>query len=412
MTVRQAADTTRQAADALRRVLAVAPPDDLPGVAAAALAEAFADAERVAAAGKALYARRVRATHAHRAAGHRDAATWLADISGDPVGRARGILDTADAVAGNAAARHALADGQLSTAQAQVIGSATAVDPSCGDELVDLARRGSFRELRDGAARARRRSRSELDEAARERAVHRRRYCRITEPPAGGVRIDAWVTKADGARLLARLNADAELVFKEAWGAGGREPHERYLADALVGLANGGAGGGGGGRPVPQVVVRVDAAALRRGAVDGDEVCEIAGVGPVPVATARDLLGEGFFTLLVADGADIRTVTSTTRTVPRRVRVALAERDRCCVVPGCPVSDHLEIDHWRVDFARGGLTCLDNLARVCGPHHAMKTNAGWRLAGGPGRWRWVPPASCGAGPTRRGRPTRSGTARS
>jgi len=403
-------DHTRQAAGVLRRVLAAAPPEQLSAEAAAALAEAFAEAERLAAAGKALYAARVKATDGHRAAGCRDAASWLAGISGDPVGRARVVLDTADAVSGSPAVRDALADGQLSAAQAQLIGTATAVDPSCGPELVDLARRASFRELRDRAARVRRRSRTEADEVERERRVHQRRYCRITEPDAGGMRIDAWVTKVDGARLLARLAADAEAVFKEAWAAGRREPHERYMADALVRLAD--AGGEGGGRPVPHVVVRADAAALVRGAVDGDEVCEIAGVGPVPVATARALLGEGFFTLLLTDGADVRTVTSTTRTVPRRVRVALAERDRCCVVPGCPVTDHLEIDHWRVDFARGGLTRLDNLARLCGPHHAMKTNAGWRLAGGPGRWRWLPPTRGGRTARQDRRPTRSGIARS
>jgi hypothetical protein len=39
----------------------------------------------------------------------------------------------------------------------------------------------------------------------------------------------------------------------------------------------------------------------------------------------------------------------------------------------------------------------------------MKTNRGWRLAGGPGRWRWLPPRD---GPTRPGRPTTTGTARS
>ncbi|HVX21776.1 MAG TPA: HNH endonuclease signature motif containing protein [Acidimicrobiales bacterium] len=402
-------DIARQATGLLQRVLAAAVPEDLSGDDAAALAEAFAAAERVAAAGKALYAARVKATDGHRAAGCRDAASWLAGISGDPVGRARAILDTTDALLGSPAARDALVDGELSSAQAQVIGSAAAVDPSCGPDLVDLARRASYRELRDGASRAKRRARSEADEVARERRVHQRRYCRITEPDAGGLRIDAWVTKADGARLLARLQADADALFKEAWAAGRQEPRERHLADALVGLAD--AGGAGGNRPVPHVVVRVDAAALRRGAVAGDEVCEIPGVGPVPVATARAALGDGFFTLLVTDGADIRTVTSTTRTVPRRLRVALAERDRCCVVPGCSVADHLDIDHWRVDFAKGGLTCLDNLARLCGPHHALKTNAGWRLAGGPGRWRWVPPTR-GGGPTRPGRPTRSGTARS
>ncbi len=141
-------DLARQAADLLRRVLAAATPDELSGGDAAALAAAFADAERMAAAGKALYAARVRATDAYRDAGYRDAASWLAGASGDPVGRARCILDTADALAKSPAAQAALAGGELSTAQAQMIGSATAVDPSAGAR----ARRPRSARLVPGAA--------------------------------------------------------------------------------------------------------------------------------------------------------------------------------------------------------------------------------------------------------------------
>jgi hypothetical protein len=61
------------------------------------------------------------------------------------------------------------------------------------------------------------------------------------------------------------------------------------------------------------------------------------------------------------------------------------------VVPGCDVAHGLEIDHWQVDFADGGKTSLENLARVCKRHHLLKTHQGFRLEGGPGRWQWVPP---------------------
>ena len=82
---------------------------------------------------------------------------------------------------------------------------------------------------------------------------------------------------------------------------------------------------------------------------------------------------------------------STTRVIPRRVRVALAERDPHCVVPGCGATYDLEIDHWRLDFARYGATELDNLCRLCPVHHKMKTKEGWRLGGGPGKWVWAAP---------------------
>jgi len=48
----------------------------------------------------------------------------------------------------------------------------------------------------------------------------------------------------------------------------------------------------------------------------------------------------------------------------------------------------LEIDHV-VALADGGLTAIENLARVCRWHHAQKTHHGWRLAGRPGAWTWT-----------------------
>ena len=382
---RQPGARARQAVALLHSALAGAPPDQLSGPEAADLAEVFAEAERLAGAGKALYARRVAATAAFEATGHRDAAGWLAGVSGEPVGRARVTLEAAETVAKTPAVHEAFCAGRLSGAQAAVIGRAAMENPAATDDLLATAGQGSFRAVKDLATRARRLARGEEGEAARERRVHARRYCRIYEPDDGGVRIDAWVTKVDGARLLARLDQETDRVFCEARGAGDREPHERYRADALVRL------GTGAGRVGTHVVLRVDAAALTRGSLQGGEVCEIAGVGPVPIATARALLTDCFLTLLVTKGVDVATVTSTTRTVPRSLRIALAERDPTCVVPGCSVATHLEIDHWRVDFAKDGPTSLDNLCRLCTRHHSLKTHQGWRLRGGPGRWRWVGP---------------------
>jgi hypothetical protein len=62
------------------------------------------------------------------------------------------------------------------------------------------------------------------------------------------------------------------------------------------------------------------------------------------------------------------------------------------IAPGCGATHFLEIDHWRLDFARGGLTVLDNLCRLCSVHHKMKTNGLLRLGGGPGRWYVIPRA--------------------
>ena len=140
-------------------------------------------------------------------------------------------------------------------------------------------------------------------------------------------------------------------------------------------------------------MVVIDAEALRRGTTKGDELCEIEGIGPVSVAAATELLSEGGFQYLVREGFDIRTVTKTSRTVASCIDMALIVRDRTCAVPGCGKRLGLERDHWKVEYGDDGPTELANLARLCPAHHALKTHGGWRLEGGPGRWKWMAPAN-------------------
>lgn len=427
----RASELVHRSISNLSSALASAPPDLVSGPDAAVMAELFAQVERSAAAGKALYARKVAESGAYSASGHRDAAGWLADVSGESRGHALGMLATAELACQVPEVHRAFCNGDLSGAQAKVIGEAATLDPSATGDLLDAAGSGSFATVAAMAAQVVRRARSEEDLEREEARVHSNRYCRSFSPRDGGLRIEALLTKQSGARLVSRLDQMTEALFVESMGSDSPESHEHCRADALVELVSGrepsrrrtpdkarndppqdGQGssgtpscvqspGLGKSGPNAHVVVRVDAGALRRGWVEGSEVCEIPGIGPVPVATARQILGDAFFNILVTDGVDVRCVTGTKRTIPTPLRVALSERDPICVVPGCGVARHLEIDHWQRDYSMDGPTCLDNLARLCGRHHAMKTYTGWRLDGGPGQWKWVPPKRPRAGPTRR-----------
>ena len=49
--------------------------------------------------------------------------------------------------------------------------------------------------------------------------------------------------------------------------------------------------------------------ALVRGAVDGEETCEIAGLGPIPVRIARTLLGDAILELAITKGVDVANLT-------------------------------------------------------------------------------------------------------
>jgi hypothetical protein len=63
-------------------------------------------------------------------------------------------------------------------------------------------------------------------------------------------------------------------------------------------------------------VVRVDHKAFRRGHTEPGEVCEVAGVGPVPVAVARRLSCDAILKALIMDGNDVRSVAHFGRMIP------------------------------------------------------------------------------------------------
>ena len=148
-----------------------------------------------------------------------------------------------------------------------------------------------------------------------------------------------------------------------------------------------------GPRPLaPRTLIVVNAESLRRGTTEGDELCEIEGIGPVSVAAATELLSEGGFQYLVKEGFDIKTVTKSTRVIANCIDMALIVRDRVCASPGCGNSPGLERDHRQLDYAKDGPTELDNLVRLCPSCHRLKTDGGWRLEGRPGAWEWLAPA--------------------
>ncbi|MBA3350564.1 MAG: hypothetical protein H0T12_08405, partial [Actinobacteria bacterium] len=99
---------------ALKEVVASIDPDILEGSRATELVDEFAAIERLAAAGKALCARRVADSGAWRHYGDRSAARWMARTTGTSVGSALGVLETAERVADFPATETALCSGELS----------------------------------------------------------------------------------------------------------------------------------------------------------------------------------------------------------------------------------------------------------------------------------------------------------
>jgi hypothetical protein len=185
------------------------------------------------------------------------------------------------------------------------------------------------------------------------------------------------------------VTAELTSVVAEAEAAGALVLRaETHAADALVRMAE--TSGGEGGAQV-ELHLRVDQAAFARGATEAGEICEIEGVGSIPVATARNLSTRAVVHALVTDGIDISRYVGMGRSIPTALERALIERDQVCSELGCDVTEGLEIHH--IDpVVADGVTSLENCCRLCKWHHYLCTHHGWRVEGTPGNRRLMPPA--------------------
>lgn len=112
--------------------------------------------------------------------------------------------------------------------------------------------------------------------------------------------------------------------------------------------------------------------------------CEISGVGPVPSVVLERLACDSAIGRVVMRGkSEVLDVGRRTRVVSRALRRAVELRDRHCVFPGCAAQlkwcDVHHLRHW-ID---GGDTSLENCALLCRRHHVVCHEGGWVLARGP-----------------------------
>jgi hypothetical protein len=68
---------------------------------------------------------------------------------------------------------------------------------------------------------------------------------------------------------------------------------------------------------------------LVRGRVEGDELCEINGVGAVSVQRARELLSESILKIVITRGVDVLNVTHLGRGPTVAQRIALLWTSPC-----------------------------------------------------------------------------------
>jgi hypothetical protein len=358
---------------------------------AAVLLERFAEGERLCAAAKTLLARRVDETGVWKSDGHRSAAELVARASGTSLGRARGVVQTAHRVARLSRTEEQLRDGRLSSDQADAIADAASEVPGAEAELLERAATDSLAGLRRHAEQVTAAARSNDDQQERYDRVHRAR-CLRTWTDLDGAGRGTWKTTPDvHARLMAAVRAEQDRVSRAARKEGRREAPEAYAIDALAALVGSSATQGSATKAV--VMLRVDAEKLARtGSDDAEGICEIAGVGPVPVSVARAALGnDAMVKLVVTKGVDVLNVTHLGRTRVASVQTALDWLYDECAVRGCHRRVNLDWHHTPA-YRHTGHTKLADLIPLCGQDHHRTENEGYTLlARGDGEYDLIPP---------------------
>lgn len=406
----------RSVAASARLALATLEPRELtPSQVNAVLAEVVV-LERLASSARVLLSKRAADSQQWKREGFRSAAEWLAAQQGTTTGRAKADLDTSERLDGLDGTKDALRDGLLSPDQAAAVADAATVNPDAEADLIRMVEEESLRRLRDEAAR--RRAEREDGERRRER-IRRRRSARCWTDRDGAWNLSAVGPAEAGSGFMVEWERLTDERFQAARRAGERGTREQFAFDALAematrshGLRSGaGAGCAAGGTASAGAaadegeaatrargenlrhlgLIRVDLTALLKGGVGDGELCEIAGVGPISVHAARDLLGESVLKLVITRGVDVVNVTHLGRAPTVAQQVALLWANPVCCVQGCNRVRRLEWDH-RQPWAQVRETVLANLDGPCEYHHARKTRDGWELVHGTGRRAMVAPS--------------------
>ncbi|KQZ84541.1 HNH endonuclease [Microbacterium sp. Root166] len=124
----------------------------------------------------------------------------------------------------------------------------------------------------------------------------------------------------------------------------------------------------------------------------------VEGLGPIPLAKARELAGgaDGWTRILThpETGVVLSVGRDQYRPPPALRRLARWRADRC-MAPGCGIpAARCEIDH-TIAWEHGGPTALDNLAPLCKGHHTIKHHGGWQVEqvdGSGGALHWTSPS--------------------
>jgi hypothetical protein len=367
-------------------------PDAVPLPEAVAIYESLARTEKLIAGARVRLTRKLEEAGTAGARGERSAADVIARVNGTNGRTARDELDTSKRLAGQPQLDAALANGELSTEQANAISDAAGADPRAERDLLDAAKRERVKDLKDRCSKVK--ANAHPDPDARRKAIHAGRFARCWTDREGGRNIHLRGLPEDLAPIEADAAKHRHAAFDDARRAGRHEHPDAYAYDGFLGLLRGASAGGeapkGARRAETKVFVHVDLDTLLRGRVAPGSICDIDGVGPVDLDWVAATLGTRFVVALLEREGTIHDVIHLGRQATALQRSYLEALGWRCARPGCGATHGLEIDHVD-DWARTRHTTIDALALFCGHDHDLKTHHGYRLTGPPGDRIWWGP---------------------
>jgi hypothetical protein len=414
--------------------------DQVDGVDALAIAAALGRLKAVVDGALVGVAERLETTGAADAAGWASTKDFLTHVTGGRKGAGGGLVRLAERTADLPAVRTALVAGEISSAQASVIGRRVATLPQVpqlreqaaatllglvgteGLDATDLDRAfaGVVHSLDpDGTLLG-----NDLDKDLDERGAHHARFLSFSPDTVGGVRIKGYATVEEAELVKTCLMPLAAPVVTEPGACGGdptnlfnrdqegrrlghgcpdpacahdgKDPREAGVRmwDALVEAcrrlqatdtlphAHGSTARITVTMPLADLQERLDAEGLLP---SGDSLSASA--------VRRLACDAEIIPAVLGTQGRVLDIGRTNRLVTAGIWLALVFRDRHCAFPGCtrlPIAcDAHHIVHW----ADGGPTSLENLVLLCRKHHTLTHQTPWQVQLNPTTRRpeWIPP---------------------
>ncbi len=322
---------------------------------------------------------RIDATGAWRAHGAASTAGWVVATLGVSHQTAAAWVTVARSLRDLPATRRAFAEGRLSFDQVRTL--CRYVTPADEASEVRHAETVSVEQLRRIARRQERVADRELQDA------HHKRFFRYRwDGQERLLRFAGAIPDHEGAGLVTTLHRLALRVPPDEVYGTAKHTEQRY-ADALVEMASI-AAAAEPDHDRATTVIHVAAEDL----ATGEGSAELEAGPATSLEVARRMMCDGRSETVAEnrDGLPIG-VGRATRRIPGWLARQLRHRDGGCRFPHCGRTRWVHAHHL-VHWVDGGPTDLDNLALLCGYHHRLVHEHGWRISGDPNHeLDWVMP---------------------